>query len=132
MKGVPARIEIGEREVNGNIAVMVPRTERKKIKVEIQELPQKLNELLGEVKSILKDRALKHFSESQVRISELHALSNVKGFILAGWCGDKACSDKVEEKYGFETLGYNPAKNEETDCVVCGKPGKLGTFSKPY
>ncbi len=132
MKGVPVRIEIGEREVDGNSAVLVPRTERKKIKVEMQELPEKLSALLIEVKSILRERASKLFSENQVRIDELNALSNVKGFILAGWCGDKACSDRVEEKYGFETLGFSPEKNEERDCVVCGKPGKIGTFSKPY
>lgn len=132
MKGVPVRIEIGEREVNGNNAVMVPRTERKKIKVELSELPERLNALFGEIKETLTERARKLFTENQLRIDKLNALSKVKGFIQAGWCGDKECSDKIEEKYEFETLGLSPGKNESTDCVVCGKPGKLCTFSKPY
>ena len=132
MKGVPVRIEIGEREVTGNNVVMVPRTERKKVKVDISEIPQKLSEMHSEIKATLMSRARKHFDENQVNVVEFDDLSHVEGFVHAGWCGDKECAEKIEEKFEFGTLGVDPENNRETRCIVCGKPGQEGTFSRSY
>lgn len=132
MKGVPVRIEIGERELNENAAVLVPRTEKKKIKVDIPELPTKLSELHAEVEKTLMERAEKQFQDSQINVSSLEELAKVEGFVHSGWCGEKECADNIEEKFEFGTLGFDPGNITETKCIVCGKPGMMGTFSRSY
>ncbi len=132
MKGVPVRIEIGEREVNGNNAVLVSRIDRKKVKVDLAELTGKLTEMHNEIKLTLMSRAKKHFDENQVRVDEFDNLGEVEGFVHAGWCGEKSCAEKIEEKYEFGTLGVDPENSGETKCIVCGKSGKIGTFSRSY
>lgn len=132
MKGVPVRIEIGEREVNAGNVVMVPRTERKKIPVSLEELQEKLKELHTEIKRQLTDRADDAFHGNINRISKFDDLAEVEGFVITGWCGDKACAETIEKRFEFGTLGVSPDNNETLSCIVCGKPGREGTFSRSY
>lgn len=132
MKGVPVRIEIGEREVTGGNVVLSPRTERKKIVVKREDMPSSLDAVLSDVKAELTRRASEFFQENMNRIDRFDDLSNVEGFVVAGWCGSRECAEKIEERFEFSTLGVSPYNNSDRECVVCGKPGKEGAFARTY
>ncbi len=132
MRGVPMRIEIGEREVDSGTAVLVSRHDRKKTKVPIGEVAEWTSTILQGVKDTLTERAGKYFGENKHHIGNLDDLAKAEGFVIAGWCGDQECASKIEERYEFGTLGISPDDTEEKKCIVCGKPGRNGTFSRSY
>ena len=132
MKGVPMRIEIGEREASGNFVTAVLRTGRAKHKIETGDLVESVRSLLLGMKSELTERAGKHFSAHSREYKSLEGMKNANGLVIAGWCGSKECADKIEEKLEFGALGFIVDGESEAKCVVCGQNGKQAVFSKSY
>ncbi len=132
MRGVPMRIEIGEREVTSGTAVLVSRHDRKKAKAPVDEVTSWTSTILQGIKDALTERAAGFFRENLHHIEKFDDLAEADGFVIAGWCGDRECATKIEEKFEFGTLGISPEDPEEKKCIVCGKPGRNGTFSKSY
>ena len=46
MRGIPVRIELGPKDIENGVAVIVRRDTREKITAAIEELPQKIAEVL--------------------------------------------------------------------------------------
>ena len=49
----------------------------------------------------------------------------ISGWILAGWCGDDACEEKVKEEttYTSRNIPFNPPTTKST-CICCGNEAK--------
>ena len=129
MKGVPLRVEIGPKDIENGQCVAVRRDNREKIVVKLDELEQRIPELLDVVQQGLFDKAKQNLDE---HIYTAHSLEEAKqlqeehgGFIKTMWCGDLACEMAMKEQAGMSSRCI-PFEQEHLGdvCPVCGKPAK--------
>jgi prolyl-tRNA synthetase len=138
MKGVPLRLEIGPKDIENNQCVLVRRDTREKVFVSLDELEDKITELLNEVHTSLFNRALKNREEKTYvakNLSELKEIADTKpGFIKAMWCGDEECEIKLKEDAGVSSRCMPFEQETVSDtCACCGKPAKaLVYWGKAY
>ncbi len=129
MKGVPLRIELGPRDIENNQCVVVRRDNREKIFVNLDELTERIPELLKAVHDGLYNKALERRNEMTYDAKNLDEMTEIAenrpGFIRAMWCGDRECEDKLKEVAGV-TSRCIPFEQEEISdtCVCCGKKAK--------
>ena len=138
MKGVPLRLELGPRDIENNCCVIVRRDNGEKITVSLDELEQKIPELLNAVHEGLYNAALNRRSNMTFDAHNLDELvdiaENKPGFIRAMWCGNRACEDKLKEVAGI-TSRCIPFEQESIadTCVCCGKKAvKMLYWGKAY
>lgn len=129
MKGVPLRVEIGPKDIENNQVVLVRRDNRDKITVKMDELENRIVEILEDIQKSLYNKAKAH------RDARTHVATNMEefkdivenktGFVKAMWCGDRECEDKVKEMTGA-TARCMPFDQEHVGdkCVCCGKEAK--------
>ncbi len=138
VKGVPVRIEIGEREVNDKILTLVRRDNKEKIKVGEGELKLSLKKLFQEIQDSVfeKHRQMTekntHQAESYDEFKKIMKTS--KGFIYAFWCEDAKCEEKIksETKATTRCLPLD-SKVENGKCILCGSPAKYKwLFAQAY
>ena len=133
MKGVPLRLEIGPRDIENNQWVLVRRDNREKTVVSLDELEQKIPELLRAVHDGLYEKALKNRENrtfSARNMDEmLRTADEQSGFIKAMWCGDLACEEALKEKAGVTSrcMPFDQEKISDV-CVCCGKPAKAMVY----
>ncbi|MGE4284563.1 MAG: proline--tRNA ligase [Clostridia bacterium] len=129
MKGVPIRLEIGPKDIEKNQAVLVRRDTREKIFVSLDEIEEKLLQILAQMQIELLEKARKMRDEktyTAVNTEEFKEILNEKtGFIKAMWCGDRACEDKIKEETSA-TARCIPFEQQQISehCICCGKPAK--------
>ncbi len=132
MRGVPARIEIGSREVDGNYVTLVPRNTGKRKKVALSELNDTLRSTIIEIEDSLMKTAKETMNRLTVKVKDLNNAKSTTGMIKLSWCGEKACSDKIEELTELTCLGLPIEDVVKGNCVVCGKPGTEALFARTY
>lgn len=127
MLGIPTRVEIGPKDIEQGQAVIVRRDTREKIVVSLDQLAQRMKEVLEQIQSDLYIRA-KEFLDSHIHVA--HDMDEMKkiaqeesGFIKAMWCGDEACEARVKEETGGVTSRCIPQDEEHISdvCVCCGR-----------
>ncbi len=129
MKGVPLRIELGPRDIENNVCVVVRRDNGEKTVVSLDELEVKIPELLKAVRDGLYNKAIERRANMTYDAHNLEEMKeiadNKPGFIRAMWCGDRACEDKLKEVAGV-TSRCIPFEQENIGdtCVCCGKKAK--------
>lgn len=129
MRGIPVRIELGPKDIEAGVAVIVRRDTREKITAPIAELAQKVSEVLETMQKEMLERARAHreaHTYTALTKEEFADIANNKpGFIKAMWCGDQACEDAIKEELSV-TSRCIPFEQEELSgtCVCCGRPAK--------
>lgn len=129
MKGVPLRLEIGPKDIENNRCVVVRRDSNEKIFVSLDELEQRVPELLQEVHDGLYQKALDRRAAMTFTAKDYAELKDIAdnkpGFIKAMWCGERECEDKLKDELGI-TSRCIPFEQEQLSdtCVCCGKPAK--------
>ncbi len=138
MRGIPLRIEIGPKDLEKGVAMVVRRDTREKIEVAISELPEKIGQILETMQKDMLERARAHrdaHTTSAVTYEEFKdAIENKPGFVKAMWCGDVACEEKIKADT-TATSRCMPFEQESISgtCVCCGKPAKaLVYWGKAY
>ena len=130
MKGVPVRLEIGPRDIEGNQCVLVTRHNREKVFVSLDTLEESVAERLEAVRAGLYEKALANREKRTYRCKTLDEIKtaiaeNGDGFVKAMWCGDEACEDGVKEATGVGSRCIPFDQEEISDtCVCCGKKAK--------
>ena len=129
MKGVPLRLEIGPKDIENNRCVVVRRDSSEKIFVSLDDLEQRVPELLQEVHDGLYQKALDRRAAMTFTAKDFAELKDIAdnkpGFIKAMWCGERECEDKLKDELGI-TSRCIPFEQEQLSdtCVCCGKPAK--------
>ena len=139
VQGIPARIEIGPKDIEKNQCVIVRRDTREKIVVSLDEVNEKLAEVLETMQDDMLERA-KTFLAGHINdahdYNEFKAIAETKpGFIRAMWCGDEACENKIKEDTTVTSrcMPFNDQEQISDVCVCCGKPAhKLVYWGKAY
>ncbi len=138
MRGIPVRVEIGPKDLEAGQCVLVRRDTREKISCPIDELADKVKEVLEQEQNDMLARAKEfldtHFSDATNYEEFCKAVEEKPGFIRAMWCGDVACEEKIKEDT-TATSRCMPFEQEQISdvCVCCGKPAKkLVYWGKAY
>ncbi len=139
MKGVPLRLEIGPRDIEGNQCVLVTRHNREKTFTSLDNLEEAVRDRLTAVRDGLYQKALANRQAHTYDCTTVEEIQSVlaekgDGFIRAMWCGEEACEDKVKELTGVGTRCIPFEQDTLSDrCVCCGKPAKkMVLWAKAY
>ena len=136
---ISTRIEIGPKDIEKNQCVIVRRDTREKIVVSLDEVNEKLAEVLETMQNDMLEKA-KAFLASHINdahdYNEFKAIAETKpGFIRAMWCGDEACENKIKEDTTVTSrcMPFGDQEQISDVCVCCGKPAhKLVYWGKAY
>ncbi len=139
MKGVPLRIEIGPRDIENNQCVVAMRVNGEKAAVSLDELTEVVGQKLEEARALMYKKALENRENKTYACKSMDEIKatleeNGEGFVMAMWCGDEECEDKVKEITGVGSRCI-PFEQKEIDdkCVCCGKPAKsMVCWGKAY
>ena len=129
MRGVPIRIEIGPKDIENGVCVLVRRDTGEKKVVNMTEVENEIantlelihNNMFEECKNRLIDRtSVAHNMEEFKNI-----MDTKQGFIKAMWCGNAECEEKIKEETGAKSRCIPFEEEVVSDtCVCCGKKAK--------
>ena len=86
--------------------------------------------LLADIQKKMYEKAEKRMKERIIAVDTLEdLLFRVDGgnFVRAGWCGERACEDKVKE-YSQATARVISEENTIDTCICCRKKSKHTVF----
>ncbi len=126
MRGVPVRIEIGPKDIENGQAVLVRRDTLEKEVAKLDNLDNRLAELLEEIQKNMYNECLKRKNEkTTVAYSLDEILKNLEenqGYVKTMWCGDVECENKIKEVTGAHSRCIPFEQEHLADtCPVCGK-----------
>jgi prolyl-tRNA synthetase len=135
MKGVPVRIELGPRDIEAGKMLCARRDTYEKLERPLEGAVESVKELLATIQKDMLEAARKHRDERIVYADDmkgiLEAVENGK-FVKAGWCGCRACEDKVKEETGATARVRAEGESAEK-CAVCGeKAESVIIFARAY
>ena len=138
MRGIPVRVEIGPKDLENNQAILVRRDTHEKITVSLDEIREKVGELLDTIQHDMLERARAHRDAHTYEAVDwdgfVKTIEEKPGFVKAMWCGCQECEDKIKEVTGA-TSRCMPFKQEKLadTCVCCGKPAtKMVYWGRAY
>ena len=137
MKGVPARIELGPKDLARSKMVLVRRDSQKKTDLSFDNIETGIESMLNEIQQSLFEKAKKTLAEKtkDVLDFEKFKLELEKGlFLNSPWCGDQKCEEIVEETTGAD-IRVLPFDNKKpgAPCLICKKPSKeMAIFGRGY
>lgn len=139
MKGVPVRLEIGPRDIEGNQCVLVARHDRSKDFVSLDTLEQSVSDKLEQVRVGIYEKALANRASKMTECDTVDDIIKTlkekgDGFISALWCESEECEDKVKELTGVGSrcIPFD-MQGKVGVCVCCGKPAKTTVlWAKAY
>ena len=129
MKGVPLRIELGPRDIENGVAVVVRRDTAEKEVVNLNELEVRMETLFEEIQKNMYNECLEIRNRRTTTATTLEEIkSNLdtnQGYVKTMWCGETECEDKVKEETGAHSRCI-PFEQEHIHdkCAICGKEAK--------
>jgi len=126
LKGVPVRVELGERELDAGRATLVRRDTGAREQQPLDGAPRRVAELLREIQTALLEEARTRVACQTLEAPESYDamrefLAAAAGFAFAGWCGSSACEERVKRD-ARATIRCLPLQPDVTEaqCIVCG------------
>lgn len=138
MKGVPVRIEMGPRDIENEVAILVRRDTLEKETVKLENLKNRLCELLEDIQKSMYNECLKRREEKTTIAYSLDEIINNfntnQGYVKTMWCGDEACENKVKEITGAHSRCIPFIQEHIADiCPICGKKAdKMIVWGRQY
>ena len=138
MKGVPLRIEIGPRDIENGVAILVRRDTLEKETIRLENLENRLCELLEDIQKSMYNECLKRREEKTTIAYSLDEIinnfNNNQGYVKTMWCGDEACENKVKEITGAHSRCMPFIQEHLADiCPICGrKADKMIVWGRQY
>ncbi|WP_019425024.1 proline--tRNA ligase [Paenibacillus sp. OSY-SE] len=138
MRGVPVRLEIGPRDMENGVCILVSRITGEKRVVEQANLVEEVRKMLADVHQEMYDRAKQFRDEHFYTVDSIDEMKSEmeekRGFTLAGWCGSEACEKHVKDETGATSrnIPFDP-QEKKTTCLVCGEAAKhTVVFARAY
>lgn len=125
LKGVPVRIEIGQRDLANSQAVVADRLGiTGKRSIALEGLASEVASLLDQLQGALYKRALEKraslWKKEATFDGIVNVLSNNQGFCQTGWCRGLACEASLKEHQA--SIRCLLAEKEFPTCFKCGEP----------
>ncbi|MFX1563619.1 MAG: proline--tRNA ligase [Promethearchaeota archaeon] len=137
MRGVPLRLEIGNREVENKTFTVFRRDLRTREVVAMSDLGKSVHKLGEALTKELRNRAEKRFVGA---IQDANNLKEVRQILKSGqiarvnFCSmdldGATCAEKIKDQMGGEVRGTRLGQEEQPwgPCIVCGKSAKAVTY----
>ena len=126
MKGVPLRLELGPRDIENNVCVLVRRDNGEKTIVPIDGIVESVKQLLDDIHDNMFAMAKKNLEDNTFDFTsweEVRDMAQGKGgFARTKWCGSLECELAMKEKAGVSSRCMPLEQSGTTGkCPVCGK-----------
>jgi prolyl-tRNA synthetase len=138
LRGIPVRIEIGQKEVEAEKVVLVRRDTGEKTECKLADAKSKVEKLLSDIHENMYAKAEKFLKANIHAVSDYaefkKVLSEKGGMIHAPWCGSRECEESIKEQTGAKitNIPFDEGKLAEK-CIYCGKKAKhMANFAKSY
>jgi prolyl-tRNA synthetase len=138
IKGVPIRIELGEKELASKMLTVFRRDTKTKTLVKSRDiLPYVTSLLHREIPNTLSQK-VGRFYDSKVKCFDKieSALKWIKnnGVAKINWCEEKECYDRIASlEQGIESTGTLEDESSPGHCLICGKKTqKLTLLGRGY
>ncbi|UCF07522.1 MAG: proline--tRNA ligase, partial [Thermoplasmata archaeon] len=134
IRGVPLRLELGQRDLEKGVVTFARRDTGKRSEVPRKDMAASAKETLEDITKALRDKGVKMLQEKTQFAQTMDDARDVTGVVKAGWCGEERCGLEIEEETDMKVLG-TPYHGEEYsgECLVCGRPtGKVAYLAKTY
>ena len=137
LKGVPARIEIGPRDVESNTVIIARRDNGEKLSSSRNGLTQSVKDILDQIQNNLYNQA-KDFRDNNTHsvntYSEFKDIIKNGGFVRCGWDGKQETELKIKEdtKATIRCIPFNENPKDLT-CIFSGNEAMHEViFAKSY
>jgi len=129
LKGVPLRIELGEREISKSKATLVRRDNSQKSFVSFNKLTEEVKRILDSIQRNLLKRSRNYLKENTKEVFDYKKFKEImrtrRGFVKAFWCESPKCETKIKEETKATIRGLPlDALEEKGKCIYCQKPAK--------
>ena len=138
MRGVPLRIEIGPRDIENGVCVLVRRDTAEKATVKLSDIEEEIDKILESIQENMYNECKKRLEDRTSvahNLEEFQKIMNEKqGFIKSMWCGDAKCEEKIKELTGAKSrcMPFDQ-ENLGEECVCCGKKAtKMVIWGRQY
>ena len=136
-KGVPLRLELGERDLEQGSVLAVRRDNREKMLLPISDVETSVPAILEQIHDDLYNRALNFRNDNTFQVSDFAEFKSVLetsgGFLKAYFAGGIAEEKKIKEETGA-TVRCFPLEDTSTGkCFFTGKDNaKMAIFARSY
>jgi len=124
LKGIPLRIELGEKELQGKLTLFFRHT-KKKIQISEKNIGKEIQKLLEETQKEMLKNSEKKLKDA---IKEVNKIEGITGAVREGkitkvyWCEEGKCYDKIIKlAEGLDLFGSDLGKAKHGKCIACGK-----------
>lgn len=140
LKGVPIRIEIGEKEIKSKRVVAMRRDTLQKSEVPIKSIEKDIESLLNDINENLYKKAKKDLESRIHKATTLEQLKKIfktkNGIAEIPWCGSEKCEAKIKEQTGAKIISMPMEKQDDArgkKCAICGEDAKhVADVAKSY
>jgi prolyl-tRNA synthetase len=139
MKGVPIRIELGKRDIDGGVAVVVRRDTKEKKTVKESELAAEIETIKKQMLASLVKKADDWFSKQMAEADSMDELGKKlesAGFVRIPFCSDDAdgekCAGAVKDATHANirgTLYGHDEKPKGKKCIACGSKATVYVYA---
>lgn len=125
LKGVPLRLELGERELKEKLLTAVRRDTGAKAKVSIDDVVSQTNQILDSIQDHMLSESQRNLQENTHIVDSYDEFKSImagtRGFIKSHWCGSAECELKIKEETKATTrCRLLDEKKETGKCIYCG------------
>lgn len=136
LKGVPLRIEVGNKELEEGSLTLVRRDTDEKMNINVTDSVLKIGEILEAIQLNLLTQAEAFLKSSTHEVSEWsefkQRMEGERGFLKAYWCGTAECEATIKEQTKATTRCMAET-SEESACIHCGeKANEKWLFAQSY
>jgi len=129
LKGVPLRIEIGQRELKEGKFTFARRDSGEKFPVPFNSLAKETKRTLDAIQKKLFKKSRQFLKENTREVFNYKEFKDImikaRGFLKAFWCENPRCEAKIKEETKATTRCFLPGQPAEIGkCIYCGKKAK--------
>jgi prolyl-tRNA synthetase len=138
LRGVPIRLEIGEKEMASGRIVACSRDTFEKVEVPQDDVEAQVGRLLDELHQRLYRKAERHMHSMISKEDDYkklrQTLETKGGMVHAPWCGENMCEDKIKEEAGAKITNMPLDQSDlKGNCIYCGRKARhMANFAKSY
>ncbi len=126
LKGIPLRIEFGEKELKNKELVLFFRNTKKKLVIKENALEIQVAKALQDIQKEMLLKSQKELQASIVQATSLKEVAEIvntkKKIAKIHWCVEGSCYDKIlKQAEGLDLFGSDLNQGTQAPCIVCKK-----------
>ncbi len=137
LRGIPLRIEIGEKEVQTKKLTLYRRDNQQRLSLTQEDLKNNLENIFKEIEENLLKKSKKFTFDHTFSVNSYNEFKKIlttkRGFIKAFWCENKKCEAKIKEETKATTRclpiqksrsKIQEVRSKKNKCIYCGRKAK--------